>query len=198
MWRKPDLRQTEEAVQERRTRIQAELGLQTRKNDLDTAVERQRPTETEQRNAIDDYRAYQRIQSELDIMESYAGDYQDTIDDLEAQEAKDHPDEYRPREHFNDEFIHAMGDHARQILRECHYTPLTRAGFELKSFDITVNGEDKTRSHGKGYHSYLNTALMLTLRRYLAEHPPTTPESPSSTPRFSGWTPEKAPTCPMT
>lgn len=49
------------------------------------------------------------------------------------------------------------------------YLNLTGARFNLSSFDIEVNGETKA-SHGKGYHSYLNTVVALAFRNYFHDH----------------------------
>lgn len=61
-----------------------------------------------------------------------------------------------------------MSEYAQSILAECHYSDLLKATFNFSNFDIMVNGEDKGTSHGKGYRSYLNTVMILMLRKYLA------------------------------
>ena len=45
---------------------------------------------------------------------------------------------------------------------------MLQAHFNFITFDIEVNGEDKGTSHGKGYRSYLNTVMIMMLRKYLA------------------------------
>lgn len=61
-----------------------------------------------------------------------------------------------------------MSEFANSILKECCYSGLVQAHFNFSTFDIEVNGEDKGTSHGKGYHSYLNTVMIMMLRKYLA------------------------------
>ena len=61
-----------------------------------------------------------------------------------------------------------MSEYAHSILKECNYYGLLQAHFNFTTFDIEVNGEDKGTSHGKGYRSYLNTVMIMMLRKYLA------------------------------
>ena len=55
------------------------------------------------------------------------------------------------------------------ILRECQYLNLTGVRFNLRSFDIEVNGETKV-CYGKGYHSYLNKDVALAFRNHFHDH----------------------------
>ena len=50
---------------------------------------------------------------------------------------------------------------------ECAYDNLTTARFNMKDFDVEVNGHKKADIHGQGYCSYLNTIVALTFRRYM-------------------------------
>lgn len=77
--------------------------------------------------------------------------------------------EYHPKEYFDTEFQTTISDDMDSILRECQYLNLTGVRFNLRSFDIEVNGETKD-SHGKGYHSYLNTIVALAFRNYFHNH----------------------------
>ena len=63
-----------------------------------------------------------------------------------------------------------MSEYANSILKECCYSGLLQAHFNFTTFDIEVNGEDKGTSHGKGYRSYLNTVMIMMLRKYLAKN----------------------------
>lgn len=76
---------------------------------------------------------------------------------------------YKPKEYFDADFHTSMSDYAYDILKECAYRNLTTARFDMKLFDIEVNGETKA-SHGKGYRSYLNTVVALMFREYMNQH----------------------------
>ncbi|WP_031420048.1 hypothetical protein [Lachnoclostridium phytofermentans] len=39
----------------------------------------------------------------------------------------------------------------------------------MGKFDLLVNGDFKSDSHGKGYHSFINTVAGLSLRQYFIE-----------------------------
>ena len=55
----------------------------------------------------------------------------------------------------------------KDTLIECAYDNLTTARFNMKDFDVEVNGHKKADIHGQGYCSYLNTIVAFTFRRYM-------------------------------
>ena len=116
----------------------------------------------------DAYKAYLRIETEMSLIDSYAENFGSDLDDLENEQKNDTMTEYHPKEYFSDDFVPTMSEYAQTILKECHYSDLLKATFNFTKFDIMVNGEDKGTSHGKGYRSYLNTVMILMIRKYLA------------------------------
>lgn len=86
-----------------------------------------------------------------------------------AENEEENAIEYHPKEYFDTEFQTTVSEDMDSILKECQYLNLTGARFNLSSFDIEVNGETKA-SHGKGYHSYLNTVVALAFRNYFHDH----------------------------
>ena len=96
----------------------------------------------------------------------YGNEYDLTA--LENEQKNDKKLEYHPKDYFGDDFATTMSEFANSILKECCYSGLVQAHFNFNTFDIEVNGEDKGTSHGKGYHSYLNTVMIMMLRKCLA------------------------------
>lgn len=164
------LEETEHDVEDRKKEIRAELDALKRQRDaLESKIKTElRPQENKQQNTLNAYKAYLRIVSEIALIESYAADYGNDLTSLENEQKTDKTLEYHPKDYFGDDFAATMSEFANSILKECCYSGLVQAHFNLSTFDIEVNGEDKGASHGKGYRSYLNTVMIMMLRKYLA------------------------------
>lgn len=164
------LEETEHDVEDRKKEIRAELDALKRQRDaLESKIKTElRPQENKQQNTLNAYKAYLRIVSEIALIESYAADYGNDLTALENEQKTDKTLEYHPKDYFGDGFAATMSEFANSILKECCYSGLVQAHFNLSTFDIEVNGEDKGASHGKGYRSYLNTVMIMMLRKYLA------------------------------
>ena len=164
------LEDTEKDVEERKKEIKAELDKFKRQRDaLESKIKTElRPKESEQQNTVDAYKAYLRIASEIALIEAYATDFGNDLTALENEQKNDRTLEYHPKDYFGDDFATTMSEYAHSILKECNYYGLLQAHFNFTTFDIEVNGEDKGTSHGKGYRSYLNTVMIMMLRKYLA------------------------------
>lgn len=74
---------------------------------------------------------------------------------------------FNPFGEFPDEFWTAMDTCLFDILGACAFPGLKTAVFSRQIFDATVNGKSKAKQ-GQGYRSFVNTAVMLALRDYLA------------------------------
>ncbi len=163
------LSETEKDVADRKADIRKELKRQ--RDALESKIKTElRPQETDQANTVNAYKAYLRITSEIALIESYADDFSHDLTALENEKKDDTIIEYHPKDYFGDDFATTMSEYADSILKECKYSGLLKAHFNFSTFDIEVNGEDKGTSHGKGYHSYLNTVMIMMLRKYLAEN----------------------------
>lgn len=75
---------------------------------------------------------------------------------------------YHSKDYFEDDFATTMSEFVNGTLKECCYSGLVQAHFNFTTLVIKVNGEEKGTSHGKGYHSYPNTVMIMMLRKYLA------------------------------
>lgn len=60
-----------------------------------------------------------------------------------------------------------MGTNLLDILGACAFSRLKDARFSRELFDAVINGKTKAKE-GQGYRSFVNTAVMLALREYLA------------------------------
>ncbi|MGV3103850.1 AAA family ATPase [Rothia sp. 32237D007AR] len=74
---------------------------------------------------------------------------------------------FNPLGEFPDEFWTAMDTNLLDTLGACSFPSLNTATFSRQLFDATINGKSKAKQ-GKGYRSFVNTAVMLALRDYLA------------------------------
>ncbi len=164
------LEDTEKDVEDRKKEIRAELEELKRQRDaLESKIKTElRPQENEQQNTVNAYKSYLRISSEIALIETYATDFGNDLTALETAQKDDKSIEYHPKDYFGDDFATTMSEYADSILKECCYSGLLRAHFNFSTFDIEVNGEDKGTSHGKGYRSYLNTVMIMMLRKYLS------------------------------
>lgn len=164
------LEDTEKDVEDRKKEIWAELEELKRQRDaLESKIKTElRPQENEQQNTVNAYKSYLRISSEIALIEAYATDFGNDLTTLEREQKDDKSIEYHPKDYFGDDFATTMSEYADGILKECCYSGLLRAHFNFSTFDIEVNGEDKGTSHGKGYRSYLNTVMIMMLRKYLS------------------------------
>lgn len=164
------LEETEMDVADRKKEIQSKLAELKRQRDaLESRIKTElRPMENEQKNTLNAYKAYLRIVSEISLIETYAEDFGNDLTALENEQKSDKKLEYHPKDYFGDDFATTMSEYANSILKECKYSGLLQAHFNFSTFDIEVNGEDKGTSHGKGYRSYLNTVMIMMLRKYLA------------------------------
>ena len=164
------LEDTEKDVEDRKKEIRAELEeLKCQRDALESKIKTElRPLENEQQNTVNAYKTYLRISSEIALIETYAIDFGNDLTALEKEQKDDKPIEYHPKDYFGDDFATTMSEYANSILKECCYSGLLQAHFNFSTFDIEVNGEDKGTSHGKGYRSYLNTVMIMMLRKYLS------------------------------
>ena len=164
------LEDTEKDVEDRKKEIRAELEeLKRQREALESKIKTElRPQENEQQNTVNAYKSYLRISSEIALIETYATDFGNDLTALETEQKDDKSIEYHPKDYFGDDFATTMSEYADSILKECCYSGLLRAHFNFSTFDIEVNGEDKGTSHGKGYRSYLNTVMIMMLRKYLS------------------------------
>ena len=62
-----------------------------------------------------------------------------------------------------------MTKNIQSILKQCSFEKYGFSRFDSKEFDIEIMGENKINRYGKGYISYLNTVVVLALRKFFFE-----------------------------
>ena len=78
--------------------------------------------------------------------------------------------EYHPKEYFDDSFQERLDDMFKTALTDCQYENLTTARFNMKDFDIEVNGHKKAHVNGQGYCSFLNSVVAVVFRCYMEKY----------------------------
>lgn len=130
--------------------------------------EQLKPLAARLREEIKDYRSYIQLKNSYDLLHEVSSGIQTTLDSPEYQVKK--PDtEFRPREHFPAGFELDMSEVAMDILTRANYRGLNIAKFLMQPFDLLINGVTKQEEHGKGYNSFINTVLGLTMRQYFID-----------------------------
>lgn len=145
--------------------------LKKQRADIENLIQQElKPQASKIEKSMEAYRCYIQLSNEVDLIVRYAKGWEQDLTRYDAAENDEEKAiEYHPKEYFDTEFQTTISEDMDTILRECQYLNMTGARFNLSSFDIEVNGETKA-SHGKGYHSYLNTVVALAFRNYFHDH----------------------------
>lgn len=139
--------------------------LENRRSEIELLIEEElTPHVNELKAAIEKYRAYIQLQNKIEVLHTVSQDLQATL--IEEPEPSKEKIVFRPKEHFPKNFNAKMNEYAYNILEECQYQGLNTVHFNLGKFDLEVNGQRKSESHGKGYRAFINTVLGLVFRRY--------------------------------
>lgn len=115
--------------------------------------------------ALDNHTALVAMRAERDELMSQHGRIAEEI--KERREKQFTKGTFNPLGEFPEGFWTAMGTNLLDTLGACAFPALKKATFSRQLFDATINGKSKAKQ-GKGYRSFVNTAVMLSLRDYLA------------------------------
>jgi hypothetical protein len=139
--------------------------LENRRNGIEELIEEElTPQVNKLKVAIEKYRIFIQLQNEIEVLHTVSQDLQYTL--IEEPEASKEKIAFRPKNHLPKAFNAKMDEYAYNILEECQYQGLNTVHFNLGRFDLEVNGERKSESHGKGYRAFINTVLGLAFRHY--------------------------------
>lgn len=165
------LSESEKDVVERLNYIRSQITSAEKEiNRLQTMITRQlSPLADQLRKDIALYRNYIQMKNTYDLYQQVSKDMQETLNAPEYQ-VKAPETVFKPRDHFPPDFINDMGTIATEILTKSHYRSLNVAKFLIQPFDLLINGVTKQEEHGKGYNSFINTVMGLTMRRYYIDH----------------------------
>lgn len=114
------------------------------------------------------YQNYLLLKNQEEIYKELISEWSDEINKIDNEKEK-HP-EYHPLEHLPENFAKEISDIVRTILIECDYAGLENVRFDIKNFEIEINGIQKSDNHGKGYRAFLNTVVNLAFREYMYEN----------------------------
>lgn len=165
------LSESEKDVTERLNFVRGEITRTEKEiNRLQAMITKQLSPLAEQlRRDIAAYRHYIQVKNTYDLYQQVSKEVQETLDAPEYQ-VKEPDTVFKPREHFPLGFTSDMSVIATEILTESNYRSLNVARFLIQPFDLEINGVTKQEEHGKGYNSFINTAMGLTMRRYYIDH----------------------------
>lgn len=110
-------------------------------------------------------RANQNLELYSQMIEELENDRCRLEEEEKANKTEAKKTKYKPKEFFKSDFVEALTRNAQDILQQCHYSKYNEASFDLDSFDIQVNGIDKSLIHGQGYCSFFNSVLFLVFRK---------------------------------
>lgn len=115
-------------------------------------------------------RSYSRYQIALRKKEAYTELHSEWTNDLhDITHELPSTGDFNPRALFPAKFFTAMTQYCQEILAHCKYPSMHTVDFNEEDFDIRINGKKKS-SHGKGYRAFLNTVVLMALRKYIHEH----------------------------
>lgn len=164
------LSETEQDLQKEKSEIYAALSeLQSKRDNIEVMIEKElQPKAESLRQSLNGYRAYIQIKQELQVIDDFASSWETDLRELPSED-ESHM-EYHPKEYFDDDFQERMDTMLKSALIECAYDNLTTARFNMKDFDVEVNGHKKSDINGQGYCSYLNSIVAIVFRSYMEKY----------------------------
>lgn len=164
------LEDTEKDLNQEKQEIDENLkALQTKRDSIETMIEKElQPKADALRQSLNGYRAYIQIKQELQVIDDFASSWETDLRELPSED-ESHI-EYHPKEYFDDAFQERIDTMLKEALIECSYENLTTARFNMKDFDIEVNGHKKADVNGQGYCSFLNSIVAVVFRSYMEKY----------------------------
>lgn len=164
------LEETENDLNQEKQEIDENLeSLQAKRDSIETMIEKElQPQADALRQSLNGYRAYIQIKQELQVIDAFASSWETDLRELPSEDASHI--EYHPKEYFDDTFQERIDTMLKEALTECAYENLTTARFNMKDFDIEVNGHKKADVNGQGYCSFLNSVVAIVFRSYMEKY----------------------------
>lgn len=114
------------------------------------------------------YRSQIEKQSQAELLDSMMSDWGARIAEIDGEAGPTEP--FKPKDKLGDDFYEKMGEILGDLLERSNYEGLKSIGFKKSTFDLEINGLPKTKNHGKGYRSYLNSIAVMALSKYINEY----------------------------
>ena len=164
------LEETEQDLNLEKQEINENLkALQSKRDSMETKIEKElQPKADALRQSLNGYRAYIQIKQELQVIDDFASSWETDLRELPSED-ESHV-EYHPKEYFDETFQERIDALLKEALVECSYENLTTARFNMKDFDIEVNGHKKADVNGQGYCSFLNSVVAVVFRIYMEKY----------------------------
>lgn len=165
-----DLSEIEQTVINDKTSCQNNLHtLNVERNNIKNVIKSTlKPKAENLKNKLRDYRNYIRLQREIELVEKLHKEKSQDLTDMLAK-AEETSAEYKPREHFPQDFERKITEMFDQTLIDCKYEEYLSGKFSLKNFDVIVNAKHK-ENFGKGYRAFLNVVLAIVMRDYICKY----------------------------
>lgn len=143
--------------------------LQDQRDSIEAMIEKElQPKADALKQSLNGYRTYIQIKQELQVIDDFASSWETDLRELPSED-ESHI-EYHPKEYFGDTFQERIDKMLKEALTECAYENLTTARFNMKDFDIEVNGHKKADVNGQGYCSFLNSVVAIVFRSYMEKY----------------------------
>mgnify|MGYP000756380524 FL=1 len=143
--------------------------LQEQRDIIEAMIEKElQPKADALKQSLNGYRTYIQIKQELQVIDDFASSWETDLRELPSED-ESHI-EYHPKEYFGDTFQERINKMLKEALTECAYENLTTARFNMKDFDIEVNGHKKADVNGQGYCSFLNSVVAIVFRSYMEKY----------------------------
>lgn len=114
------------------------------------------------------YRSQIEKQSQAKLLDSMMEDWGLRIKEIDDESGP--TASFKPKDNFGEGFYEKMGEILKDLLTRENYEGLKSISFKKGSFDLKINGLPKTKNHGKGYRSYLNSIAIMALSKYIHEY----------------------------
>lgn len=111
------------------------------------------------------YRSEIERQSQARLLDSIMDDWNTKIKEIDEESGPSKP--FKPKDKLGSNFYNKMAEILKDLLIKGNYEGLKSIDFDKSAFDLEINGLPKTKNHGKGYRSYLNSIVVLALSKYI-------------------------------
>ncbi|EFZ33944.1 AAA family ATPase [Ligilactobacillus ruminis] len=134
----------------------------------DELAEKYYPSLRKLQNLEKQYRSQIEKQSQAELLDSMMNDWGARIEEIDSESGPTEP--FRPKNKIGNDFYEKMGKILGDLLDRSNYEGLKSISFKKSAFDLEINGLPKTKNHGKGYRSYLNSIAVMALSKYINEY----------------------------
>lgn len=130
-------------------------------------TEKYYPSLRKLQNLAKQYRTQIEKQSQAKMLDSMMDNWGSKIKEIDNESELTKP--FKPKDKLGDHFYDKMGEILGDLLTRGNYEGLKSISFKKGAFDLEINGLPKTKNHGKGYRSYLNSIVVMALSKYINE-----------------------------